>query len=98
MPLQSRAQLLTNHEHTALIGQLLRHQEITHNAPSIHGCVVVENKVSNVGFQEPFDEWVRLKRIITTVGSVRLVYVQTQLRTAEEPLYIVSWNIEILVK
>jgi len=96
--LQSRALLLTNHNHPALISQLLRHQEIAHNASSIHGCVVVENKDSKVGFQDPFDEWVCLKRIITTVGSVRFVYVQTQLKTAEELIYIVFWNIKILVK
>jgi hypothetical protein len=60
--------------------------------------VVVENKGSKEGFQEQFEEWVRLKRIITTVGFVRLAYVQTCLRTTEESLYIVSWNIKILVK
>jgi hypothetical protein len=53
---QSRAQLLTNHNHAALISQLLRHQEITHNAPSIRGCVVVENKGSKLGIQEQFDK------------------------------------------
>jgi len=98
MSLQSGAQLLTNYKHTALISQLLRHQEIAHNASSIYGCVVVENKDSKVDLQEPFDEWVRLKRFVTTVGSVRFVYVKTRLRTAEGPLYIVFWNIKILVK
>jgi hypothetical protein len=68
MTLQSRAQLLTNHNYSALISQLLRRQETTHNAPSLHGCGVVENKASKVGFQEPFDGGVRLKWIITTVG------------------------------
>ena len=97
MSLQSRALLLTNHNHPALISQLLRHQEIAHNASSIHGCVVVENKDSKLGFQEPFNEWVCLKGIITTVGSVRFVYVQTRLKTAEELIYIVfgisrSWS------
>jgi hypothetical protein len=92
MFLQPRAQVLTNHSHTEPISQLLNHKQITHHTSSIHGCVVVEKKASKLGFQEPFDECFRLKRIIITAGSIRIVYFQTRLRTAEELLVIVFFK------
>jgi hypothetical protein len=70
---KSRAHILTNHKHTVLASRILRYQETAHYASRIRGCVVVENEGWKVGFQEQFRQSVRLKRIISTVGSIRFI-------------------------
>jgi hypothetical protein len=74
MTLKSRAHILRYHNYTLLTSHILRVQETAHHASRILGCVVAENEGWKIGFQEQFRELVRLKRIIATVGSIRLTF------------------------